>query len=265
MGFEFLLWTIRAWMQRTPCTCNFMCIKDVVIKIDFHCKSCPHFLMTWAWLSCSFHLVKLISQLLFILRHAMALVVIVERCFDCEDETKKVDFWRKYEKKKRWILEKILYFSWVFSPRGGTSPLLMSSGLLLPAGATNTNCFGEHDWLWHWTLQPFMGAASRAHRNLYPCRETGIFLGDRSNKAQGGKWARSAVICSILSRARQECREVPSSLSQRQVMAFLGIWGWWLCFMGVRFIFLFISLAQEGMMLLLKITCSIGLFIIILP
>lgn len=34
--------------------------------------------------------------------------------------------------------------------------------------------------------------------------------------------------------------------------------------MGVRFIFLFISLVQEGMMLLLKITCSIGLFIIIL-
>lgn len=237
MGFEFLLWTLRAWMQRSPCTCNFMCIKDFVIKIDFHSKICPHFLMSWAWLSCSFHLVKLISKLLFILRHAVALVVVVGSCFDVWGWNKKGGFLEKIWNKKRWILEKILYFSWVFSPRGGTSPLLMSSGLLLPGGATNTNCFGEHEWLWRWTLQPFMGAASRAHRNLYPCRETGIFLGDRSNKAQGGKWARSASICSILSRARQERREVPSSLSQRQVMAFLvfGVCGCVLWMWGLFF------------------------------
>lgn len=129
-------------------------------------------------------------------------------------------------------MEKRLYFCWVFSPRGDASPSWMPSGLV-PAGATNTNCCGEHDWLWHRTLQPFMGAASGAHRNLYPSRQTGIFLGDRSNKAQGGKWARSAAISFILWRARQEPREVPSSLSQRQVMTFLGFRGWFLWIWGL--------------------------------
>lgn len=46
-------------------------------------------------------------------------------------------------------------------------------------------------------------------------------------------------------------------------MAFLGIRGLWLCFMDVRFIFLLISLGQEGMMLFLKIPCRIGLIIIL--
>lgn len=297
MGFEFLLWIIRAWTQKTSCTCGFTCIKDFVIKIDFQSKICPRFLMTWVWLSWSFHLVKLISHLLLILRHAVALVVVVElvrwvggwellRCVRMKqkrgifrentkqkkvdfwrkygmekgdlgrkEEMKKVGFWRKYETKKGEFLEKVWNKKgWVFGENGKKVDFLrryerkkvdfwrkscISFEIFSPRwyqpfvdaqwaaarGATNTNCFGEHEWLWPWTLQPFMGAASRAHRNLYPCRETGIFLGDRSNKAQGGKWACSAAICSILWSARQECREVPSSLSQRQVMTFLGFFG----------------------------------------
>lgn len=47
----------------------------------------------------------------------MALVVIVERCFDCEDETKKVDFWRKYETKKVNFRENTVFLLSIFSQR----------------------------------------------------------------------------------------------------------------------------------------------------
>lgn len=118
MGFEFLLWTFRAWMQRSPCMCNFMCIKDFVIKIDFHSKICPHFLTTWAWLSCSFHLVKLISKLLFILRHAVALVVVVGSCFDVWGWNKKGGFLEKIQNKKKVdFRENIVFLLSVFSQR----------------------------------------------------------------------------------------------------------------------------------------------------
>lgn len=150
--------------------------------------------MTWVWLSCSFHLVRLISHLLFSLRPAMALVVVVESCFHVWGWNKKGGFleemWNRKRwifggnrKLKKWIFRENLVFLLNFSPRGDTSPLLMPSGLL-PEDHKH-QLFGEHDWLWPWTLQPFMGAASGLTGTFIPAGKLEFSWGTEAAKPKG--------------------------------------------------------------------------------